>query len=72
VAWDVAEWRFGQVTRIAADALPQAGLLGSQGGELAAELIVPLPENLNDLLLSEGQRSDAGWCSQLAVNRPNP
>ena len=34
----VAGGWFGRVTRIAAGALPQAGQLGSQGGELAAEL----------------------------------
>ena len=68
----VAGGWFGRVTRIAANALPQAGQLGSQGGELAAELIVLLPENINHLLLSEGQRSDADWCCQLAVNHLDP
>ena len=38
--------------------------LGSQGDELAAELVVLLPESLNLLLLNEDQRSDAGWCCQ--------
>ena len=61
----VAGGWFGEVARAAADPLPQAGQLAGQGGELAAELIVLLPENLNLLLLSEDQRPEAGWCRQL-------
>jgi hypothetical protein len=38
--------------------------LGGQGGELVAEFVVLRPESLNLLLLSEDQRSDAGWCCQ--------
>ena len=60
----IAGGRFGGVARAAADPLPQAGQFGSQGGELAAELIVLLPESQNLLLLNENQRSDAGWCCQ--------
>ena len=54
--------RLGGVAGAAADLLPpQAGQLGSQGGELAAELIVVFPKRLNFLLLSEDQRSEAVW-----------
>jgi len=56
--------RFGGVAGAAADPLAQLGQLARQGGELAAELVVLLPESLNLLLLSEDQRSDAGWCCQ--------
>jgi len=45
--------RFGGVAGAAADPLPQLGQLARQGGELAAELVVLLPESLNLLLLSE-------------------
>jgi hypothetical protein len=56
--------RLGRVARAAADPLPQAGQFGRQGGELRTELLVLLSESLNLLLLSEDQRSDAGWCCQ--------
>ena len=48
-----------------ADPLAQSCQFGCQGGELAAELIVLIPESLNLLLLSGDQRSDGGWCCQL-------
>jgi hypothetical protein len=60
----IAGGRFGGVARAAADPLPQVRQLGGQGGELVAEFVVLLPESLNLLLLSEDQRSDAGWCCQ--------
>ncbi len=55
---------FGGVARAPVDPLPQLGQLARQGGELNAELIVLLPECRNLLLLSDDQRSDAGWSFQ--------
>ena len=55
---------FGRVTRIAADALPQAGQLGSQGGELLTHLFILLTQHPNLLLLRKDQRPDTGWRRQ--------
>ena len=60
----VAGGWFGRVTRIAADALPQAGQLGSQGGELLTHLFILLTQHPNLLLLRKDQRPDTGWRRQ--------
>jgi hypothetical protein len=60
----ITRWRLGGVARTAADLLAQLGQFARQRGELAAELVVLLPESLNLLLLSKNQRSVAGWCCQ--------
>ena len=47
-----------------ADRLAQVCQLGGKGGELDMEPIFLFPERLNLLLLSDDQRSEAGWCCQ--------
>jgi hypothetical protein len=42
----VAEaWRLGRLARVAADALPQAGQFGRQGGELLSHLFILLTQH---------------------------
>ena len=53
----IAGWWLGGVARAAADLLPQAGQFGSQGAELAAEL-------LDLLLLGQDELSGLGWPQQ--------
>jgi hypothetical protein len=60
----VAGGWFGRVARIAADALPQAGQLGSQGGELLTHLCILLTQHPNLPLLRKDQRPDTGWRRQ--------
>jgi len=60
----VAGGWFGRVTRTAADALPQAGQLGSQCGELLTHLFILLTQHPNLLLLRKHQRPDTGWRRQ--------
>ena len=55
--WTITGGWSGGVARRSADPLAQIGQLRSQGVELLAELIVLL-------LLSQDQRSDAGWSRQ--------
>ena len=57
---------FGGVARAAANPLPQAGQLGSQGGELAAELLDLLLLGLQLSLLNQNEGSDGSW-SRLPV-----
>ncbi len=51
----------GRVARIAADVLPQAGQLGSQGGELSMHQLILLTQHPNLFLLRKDQRLDTGW-----------
>jgi hypothetical protein len=62
----IAGGRFGGVARAAADLLPQAGQFGSQGGELAAELLDLLLLGLQLSLLVQDEGSDGSW-SRLPV-----
>jgi hypothetical protein len=60
----VAGGWFGRVARVAADALPQAGQLCSQCGELLTHLLIPLTQHLEILPLRKDQRPDTGWSRQ--------
>ena len=62
----IAGGRFGGVARAAANPLEQAGQFGSQGGELAAELLDLLLLGLQLSLLNQDEGSDGSW-SRLPV-----